>query len=113
MPIANGLRPRRGVSWSGFLLLVADWRLFLICAAAFLIATAASRRASLGALAASALFPVFVGVFYGGWLMILLAAGCSVMVIAMYGKSLMRLLLGGGGRRSASASPDGGESAER
>ncbi len=108
MPITNGLKPRRNVSWSGLLLLIADWRLFLICAAAFLIATAASRRASLGALAASALFPVFVGVFYGGGLRILLAAGCSAIVIAMYGKSLLRLLLGGGGRRVASSPPDGG-----
>ncbi len=106
MPLTNGFRPRKSVVWGGWLLAMADWRIFLICAAAFLIISGISKYVSLGATAASLAFPVFAGVFYGGWLRVLLAAGCSLIIIFMYRRNLLRLLLSGGGTKAASGESD-------
>jgi glycerol-3-phosphate acyltransferase PlsY len=114
MPITNGFRPRKGISWGGWLLLIADWRIFLVCGAAYLILVGISKYPSLGALAASIAFPVFVGIFYGGWLRVLIAAGCSLIIIIMYRKNLLRLLLSqnSGKRNGSSVQTESGEKAD-
>jgi glycerol-3-phosphate acyltransferase PlsY len=93
MPIDNGLRPRRNVVWAAMLLLFVDWRILLICALVFLIVVAATKYISLGALIASIAFPIFTGIFTGGWLNVLLSVCCSIVIIGMYGRNLLRLLL--------------------
>ena len=93
MPVDNGLRPRRNVVWAGMLLLLVDWRIFLICIVVFFIVVAVTKYISLGALTAAIAFSVFTGIFTGGWLNVLLAVFCSIIIIAMYGRNLLRLLL--------------------
>lgn len=93
MPINNSLRSRRSVIWAGLLLLFVDWRILLICAVAFLIVVALTKYISLGALISAIAFPVFTGIFIGGWLNVLLAVCCSLVIVAMYGRNLLRLLL--------------------
>ncbi|NMA38416.1 MAG: glycerol-3-phosphate acyltransferase [Papillibacter sp.] len=93
MPINNGLRSRKSVIWAGLLLLIVNWRILIICAVAFLIVVALTKYISLGALISAIAFPVFTGIFIGRWLNVLLAVCCSLVVVAMYGRNLLRLLL--------------------
>lgn len=108
MPIADGMKPREGLIWPGLLLLWLDWRIFLICTVLALVLYVLTQNRMLCALLCAVAFPVFMAIFGGWWLKVLMAVFCSLALLYCHKASFDKFLGAFGKPRSGGSSPDTG-----
>lgn len=94
-PVYHGFRGGKGVSVSGCIALMLDWRMFLIILGVFLLAAVLSGRVSLGSVTAALAFPWAYlipghGFDSGFWLCCLV----MVLVIFLHRANIGRLIRG-------------------
>lgn len=111
-PIFYGFRGGKGVVTANALMIVVDWRVFLLVLAAFLIVVLFTRLISLGSLAGAAMFPIFtcLSTYFWDYLprlgtpdeirfrFVLISTGCALVICAMiflrHHENIKRLIAG-------------------
>ncbi len=88
LPAKDRMVPRQGMIFPGLLLLLVDWRVFLIAAVVAVILLALTGNRALMAVAAAVAMPVFTAIFGGWWLKIVLAAACALALLHCYWRDL-------------------------
>ena len=84
LPAKDRMVPRQGMIFPGLLLLLVDWRVFLIAAVVAVILLALTGNRALMALGAAVMIPVGVIIFGGWWLKIIMAAVCCAAILYCY-----------------------------
>lgn len=93
-PLYFGFKGGKGVLVGATMILMYDWRIFLILFAIFVILVAVTKWVSLGSIAASALFPFFTLIFYHDIPTFLLTAIMGAAVIYLHRGNISRMLHG-------------------
>lgn len=111
-PIYYGFRGGKGVVTANALMLVVDWRVFLLVLGTFLIVFAFTKLISLGSITGAAMFPVYTCLitYFCDYLpmlgtenelrfrFVLISVGCALvigtMVIVMHRANIKRLIAG-------------------
>ena len=109
LPVTGDLKPREELIWPGLLLLWLDWRIFLICTVAALVLYVLTQNRGLCALVCAVVFPVFMGIFGGWWLKVLMAVFCSLALLYCH-KGAFEKVLGAFGRPHSTDSGSGSDS---
>ena len=109
-PIYYNFKGGKGVLCGGVTVLMVDWRVGLICIAAFAIAVIFTRYVSLGSLMASISYPIFMWVFGYDTLEGLLALLTALLVIVKHMENIVRLI---GGTESKLNLKSGGSHRQR
>jgi len=106
MPLLRRFRPREDLIFPALLLLLIDWRVFLVCVIAGLLLMVFTGSRELMISAALLLHPILLAVFGGWWLKVLLAVFSSYVIFHIYHVELLRcyrkLIAGFRSRRAAS-----------
>lgn len=94
-PIFFGFRGGKGVSTSGCIALLLDWRMFLILILIFLVAVVLSKRVSVGSILAALSFPIIYWILHPmvcpEFFLCLLV---SVLVTYLHRQNIVRLIHG-------------------
>ncbi len=93
-PVYFGFRGGKGVLVGAVMLLLFDWRIFLIAFVLFLISVISTRWVSLGSVVGAASCPVTVFIFYRDPVLTAMIFGMAVAVIFMHRSNIMRMLRG-------------------
>ena len=93
-PLYFGFRGGKGVLVGAVMLLLFDWRMFLIAFVLFFLAVAVTRWISLGSILGAVSFPITMAIFYRDPVLIAMAFGMAVAVIFMHRSNIMRMLRG-------------------
>ena len=93
-PLYFGFRGGKGVLVGAVMLLLFDWRMFLIAFVLFFLAVAITRWISLGSIPGAVSFPITMAIFYRDPVLIAMAFGMAVAVIFMHRSNIMRMLRG-------------------
>lgn len=93
-PIYFGFRGGKGVLVGAVMLVLFDWRIFLIALTVFLIAVLATRWISLGSVLGAITCPITVLVLYRDPVLTAMIFGMAVAVIFMHRSNIMRMLHG-------------------
>lgn len=93
-PLYFGFRGGKGVLVGAVMLLLFDWRMFLIAFVLFFFAVAITRWISLGSILGAVSFPITMAIFYRDPVLIAMAFGMAVAVIFMHRSNIMRMLRG-------------------
>lgn len=93
-PLYFGFRGGKGVLVGSIMLLLFDWRIFLVALIVFIVAVVATRWISLGSVLGAATFPVTMLIFYRDPMLTGIAFGMAVAVIFMHRSNIMRMLRG-------------------
>ncbi len=93
-PLYFGFRGGKGVLVGAVMLLLFDWRVFLIAFILFIISVASTRWVSLGSVVGAASCPVTVFIFYRDPVLTSMIFGMAVAVIFMHRSNIMRMLHG-------------------
>ena len=93
-PIYYNFRGGKGVLCAGVLSLMVDWRVGLVCWAAFLIVVIFTRYVSLGSMIGSLCMPVFMWIFNYDTLEGLLALLIALLVVVKHAENIVRLIGG-------------------
>ena len=93
-PLYFGFRGGKGVLVGAVMLLLFDWRMFLIAFVLFFLAVAITRWISLGSILGAVSFPITMAIFYRDPVLIAMAFGMAVAVIFMHRSNIMRMLRG-------------------
>ncbi len=93
-PLYFGFRGGKGVLVGAVMLLLFDWRIFLIAFVLFLISVASTRWVSLGSVVGAASCPVTAFIFYRDPVLTAMIFGMAVAVIFMHRSNIMRMLRG-------------------
>ena len=106
-PIYYGLKGGKGVLCGGFLVIMLDWRVGLVCWLVFIIVVLASHYVSLGSILAGLALPLSVGLLGGWWLEVLLASFCAALLIIMHWQNILRLIIGKERKFAVRQEPEG------
>ncbi len=109
-PVYYGFHGGKTVLCGGFCALMLDWRVGLLCWAAFAVAVIATRYVSLGSICAGIVLPLGVIIFGGDKIENILAVMCGVLLVGMHWQNILRLLVGKENKFSFSS---GGSAKER
>ena len=93
-PLYFGFRGGKGVLVGAVMLLLFDWRIFLIAFVLFFVSVAATRWISLGSILGAVSFPITTFVFYRDPVLTAMAFGMAAAVIFMHRSNIMRILHG-------------------
>jgi len=93
-PVYFGFRGGKGVLVGAVMLVLFDWRMFLIALAVFLIAVLATRWISLGSVLGAVTCPITVLILYRDPVLTAMIFGMAVAVIFMHRSNIMRMLHG-------------------
>ena len=93
-PVYFGFRGGKGVLVGAVMLLLFDWRIFLIACVLFFGAVFATRWISLGSILGAVSFPITTFFFYRDPVLTAMAFGMAVAVIFMHRPNIMRMLHG-------------------
>ena len=93
-PVYFGFRGGKGVLVGAVMLLLFDWRIFLIAFVLFFLAVAVTRWISLGSILGAVSFPITTLLFYRDSVLTAMAFGMAVAVIFMHRSNIMRMLHG-------------------
>ncbi len=109
LPAKDRMVPRQGMIFPGLLLLLVDWRVFLIAAVVAVILLALTGNRALMALGAAVMIPVGVIIFGGWWLKIIMAVVCCAAVLYCYWGEIPEAFRGRGKKKARTprgAGPD-------
>lgn len=93
-PLYFGFRGGKGVLVGAVMLLLFDWRIFLIAFVLFFAAVALTRWISLGSILGAVSFPITTFVFYDDLVLVAMAFGMAAAVIFMHRSNIARILRG-------------------
>jgi len=93
-PLYFGFRGGKGVLVGAVMLLLFDWRIFLIAFVLFMISVVGTRWVSLGSVVGAASCPVTTYIFYRDPVLTAMIFGMAVAVIFMHRSNIMRMLRG-------------------
>lgn len=93
-PVYFGFRGGKGVLVGAVMLILFDWRMFLIALTVFLIAVLATRWISLGSVLGAVTCPITVLILYRDPVLTAMIFGMAVAVIFMHRSNIMRMLHG-------------------
>ena len=93
-PLYFGFRGGKGVLVGAVMLLLFDWRMFLIAFVLFVLAVAVTRWISLGSILGAISFPITMAVFYRDPVLVAMAFGMAAAVVIMHRSNIMRMLHG-------------------
>ena len=93
-PIYYNFRGGKGVLCAGVLAFMVDWRVGLVCWAAFLIVVIFTRYVSLGSMIGALCMPVFMWIFNYSTLEGLLALLIALLVVVKHAENSVRLIGG-------------------
>lgn len=94
-PAVAGFRGGKGIMCGAALAACADWRVFLLILAVFLVTVAATRYVSLGSVLAAAVFAVgFLAFHWQNWPVCILAVVTAAFVIIRHRANIVRLVQG-------------------
>lgn len=93
-PIYFGFRGGKGVLVGAVMLILFDWRMFLIALIVFLVAALATRWISLGSVLGAVTCPITVSILYRDPVLTAMIFGMAVAVIFMHRSNIMRMLHG-------------------
>ena len=93
-PVFHALRGGKGVLCTGVLVLMADWRVGILCWLVFVAVVVFSRYVSLGSIIGSAVFPVGTWILGHGWLQGLIALFVCLIIVFTHHQNIARLLAG-------------------
>ena len=93
-PVYFGFRGGKGVLVGAVMLLLFDWRIFLVAFVLFFAAVFATRWISLGSIMGAVSFPITTFAFYRDPVLTAMAFGMAVAVIFMHRSNIVRILHG-------------------
>lgn len=93
-PVYFGFRGGKGVLVGAVMLLLFDWRIFLVAFVLFFAAVFATRWISLGSILGAVSFPITTFAFYRDPVLTAMAFGMAVAVIFMHRSNIVRILHG-------------------
>ena len=93
-PVYFGFRGGKGVLVGAVMLLLFDWRIFLVAFVLFFAAVFATRWISLGSILGAVSFPITTFAFYRDPVLNAMAFGMAVAVIFMHRSNIVRILHG-------------------
>ncbi len=93
-PVYFGFKGGKGVLVGAVMLVLFDWRIFLIAFALFVIAVAGTRWVSLGSILGAASCPITTFIFYHDPVLTAMVFGMAVAVIFMHRSNIIRMLHG-------------------
>ena len=93
-PVYFGFRGGKGVLVGAVMLLLFDWRIFLIACVLFFGAVFATRWISLGSILGAISFPITTLIFYRDPVLTAMAFGMAAAVIFMHRSNIARILRG-------------------
>ena len=93
-PLYFGFRGGKGVLVGAVMLLLFDWRIFLIAFVLFFAAVLVTRWISLGSILGAISFPISMLIFYRDPTLIAMAFGMAAAVVFMHRANIMRMLHG-------------------
>ncbi len=93
-PIYFKFKGGKGVITTASLLVLIDWRIFLVSLAAFLIATGISKMVSLGSICAGLVIPISVFIFNGNIYATIISACIAAFVIYLHKNNIARIIKG-------------------
>lgn len=91
-PVYFGFRGGKGVLVGAVMLLLFDWRIFLIALVIFVLAVAITRWISLGSILGAASCPITTFLFYHNPVLTAMIFGMAIAVIFMHRSNIMRIL---------------------
>lgn len=94
LPIMYQFRGGKGVLCAGTMILLVDWRVGLICWAAFIIVIIFSHYVSLASMIACLLAPIVMPMFDFSALEIVLTLFCALLVVVKHAENILRLIGG-------------------
>ena len=93
-PVYFGFRGGKGVLVGAVMLLLFDWRIFLIAFVLFFAAVFVTRWISLGSILGAISFPITTFLFYHDPVLTAMAFGMAVAVVLMHRSNIPRILHG-------------------
>lgn len=93
-PLYFGFRGGKGVLVGAVMLLLFDWRIFLIAFVLFFAAVFMTRWISLGSILGAISFPISMVIFYRDPILIAMAFGMAAAVVFMHRANIVRMLHG-------------------
>lgn len=93
-PVYFGFRGGKGVLVGAVMLLLFDWRIFLVAFVLFFAAVFATRWISLGSILGAVSFPITTFAFYRDPVLTAMAFGMAIAVIFMHRSNIVRILHG-------------------
>lgn len=93
-PALFQFRGGKGVLSGVTMAFLVDWRVGLCCLLTFLILVLFTRYVSLGSVAGSALFPVYLWIFGHDKLSIVLGVLCALLILIKHAENIVRLIGG-------------------
>lgn len=93
-PVYFGFRGGKGVLVGAVMLVLFDWRIFLIALTLFLIAVISTRWISLGSVLGATSCPITTWFFYHDTILLAMVFGMAVAVVFMHRSNIMRMLQG-------------------
>lgn len=93
-PVFFKFKGGKGVATTGAIILVLDWRVFLICAAIFFIITAATRISAIGSMLGVTSMPFSFWFFGKDPITISVSAAISLFVIFLHRENIKRMING-------------------
>lgn len=93
-PVFFGFRGGKGVLVGAVMLVLFDWRIFLVALVIFAVAVALTRWISLGSVLGAASFPASMWCFYQDKLLTVIALCMAAAVIFMHRSNIKRIVAG-------------------
>lgn len=94
MPVTYQFKGGKGVLCAGTMILLVDWRVGLICWAAFIIVVIFTHYVSLASMIACLLAPIVMPMFGYTALQIVLVLLCALLVVIKHAENILRLIGG-------------------
>lgn len=93
-PVLYQFRGGKGVLCAGIGVLLADWRVGLLCWVVFLVVVLFTRYVSLGSICCSVFFPLGMLIFGHRGIDVWLSLFCALLLIGKHYQNILRLLAG-------------------
>lgn len=93
-PLYFGFRGGKGVLVGAVMLLLFDWRIFVVAFALFFAAVVVTRWISLGSILGAISFPIMTVIFYRDPVLVAMAFGMAAAVVFMHRGNIARMMRG-------------------